>query len=71
MSRFDPDPFVEVVAPAEVDEAEALFDEWLRQAGRNRSELRDDDVRVDTIRALDGGTQRRYLVRASSIGGRP
>jgi hypothetical protein len=47
-----------------------MFEAWLRDVGLTREELADEDVRIDTIRALDGGSKRRYLVRERSIPGR-
>jgi hypothetical protein len=67
MTEIESDPFIEVVAPSPFDEADALFESWLSEAGLTRDAIADDDVRVDTIRTGDGGSRRRYLVRADIV----
>jgi hypothetical protein len=67
MTEIESDPFVEIVAPSPFDQADALFESWLAEAGLTRNAIASDDVRVDTIRSPDGGSRRRYLVRADII----
>ncbi|SRR6266550_3949601 len=59
------DDFVEVVAPTDFANADRLFGEWLAEHGFSRSDLRDDDIRVDLVRMLDGKSAKRYRVRSS------
>ncbi len=70
MSRDESDRFVEVVPAASSKEADALFGAWLTESKLAREEIADDDIRIDTVRMLDGGTGRRYLVREHLITGR-
>lgn len=67
MTSSESDRFVEVVPAAPFQQADAQFDAWLQESGLTKDAVADDDVRVDTIRTLDGGSQRRYLVRQRLI----
>jgi hypothetical protein len=57
------DDFVEVVPPSEFAFADRLLDEWLSTKGIPRSDLADDDIRIDIVRLRDGGSAKRYRVR--------
>ena len=59
--------FIEVVPAAPFTVADEAFNEWLQRLGLERSDLADDDLRIDTIRGLDGRSLRRYLGRPSVI----
>jgi hypothetical protein len=56
--------WVVVVAPARPPVAEMEFEQWRRLNAAWASQLRDDDVMIDTIRGVTGETLRRYRVRA-------
>jgi 1-acyl-sn-glycerol-3-phosphate acyltransferase len=65
-STADPntnDDFVVVVPPTEFSSADRLFGEWLGLRGMSRSDLADDDVRIDIVRVRDGTAAKRYRVR--------
>lgn len=64
----DSEEFVEVVKPLPFAEADRRFAEWLGAHGLRRSELPDDDVRIDTIRSLEGKSLRRYRLRRTVLG---
>ena len=55
--------FLEVVPAMSFAAADEAFSRWLSESGLHRSDLRDDDIRIDTVRGLDGRSLRRYLVR--------
>jgi hypothetical protein len=57
------DEFVVVVPPTEFSSADRLFGEWLGMKGMSRSDLADDDVRIDIVRVRDGSAAKRYRVR--------
>jgi hypothetical protein len=67
------DDFVEVVAPTDSTTADRLFEEWLAEHRLSRSDLPEDDIRIDLIRMRDGRSAKRYRVRTSfgekSVGG--
>lgn len=63
MSPMDRDRFVEVVPATAPARADACFDAWLAGAGLTRQQVGDENIRIDTVRALDGTSVRRYLVR--------
>ncbi len=54
--------FVEIVPPAEPLAADEAFRRWAADRRDAGIQWLDEDVRVDTIRARDGRTLRRYLV---------
>ena len=56
------DDFVEVVAPTDFSSADRLFGEWLAERRLSRSDLRDDDIRIDIVRMQDGRSAKRYRV---------
>ena len=56
------DDFVEVVAPTDFANADRLFGEWLAERRLSRSDLRDDDIRIDIVRMQDGRSAKRYRV---------
>jgi len=56
------DKWVVVVYPAEPVTAEQAFEQWRRDNPQWSAQLRDIDIRVDTIRGSEGKTLRRYLV---------
>jgi len=59
------DDFVEVVAPTDFVSADRLFGEWLAERRLSRSDLRDDDIRIDIVRMQNGRSAKRYRVRKS------
>jgi hypothetical protein len=60
---------VEVVPPMAPADAESAFQAWLHEHDLRHADVADDDVRVDVIRWLDGGTRWRYLVRRAVLSG--
>jgi hypothetical protein len=69
MNPIDRERFVEVVPATAPELADASFEAWLADAGLTRQEIGDENIRIDTIRALDGTSQRRYLVRGRVTSG--
>jgi hypothetical protein len=59
--------FIEVVPAAPFSDADESFRKWLHGNGLQRSDLRDEDIRIDTVRGLDGRSLRRYKVRGHAI----
>ena len=59
--------FIEVVPAAPFSDADNAFRTWLHESGLQRSDLADEDIRVDTVRGLDGRSLRRYMVRSRAI----
>jgi len=59
--------FVQVVAPMAMADADCNFQKWLEDCRISRSALDDNDVRIDSIRSLDGYNLRRYKVRKSIV----
>jgi hypothetical protein len=57
--------FVEVVPAASRADAERNFRHWLARSGFDRGDIAGDDIRVDVMRDLDGGTVYRYMVSRS------
>jgi hypothetical protein len=55
--------FVEVVPANTFAAADEAFRKWLHDAGLQLSDLADEDIRIDTVRSLDGRSLRRYMVR--------
>ena len=60
------DEWVEIVPPVSREDAEAAFRNWKASHPALSSSLRDQDVRIDVIRAQDGSTSFRYMVRTSA-----
>ncbi len=61
------DELMEVVPPMGPADAKRAFQDWLHEHDLQRADVADDDVRVDVIRWLDGGTRWRYLVRRAVL----
>ena len=59
--------FIEVVPAAPFSDADAAFRTWLQENGLRRSDLPDEDIRIDTVRGLDGLSLRRYMIRRRAI----
>jgi hypothetical protein len=59
------DEWVEIVAPTTRSDAEARFKQWAATHKDERAALRDEDIRIDTIRSEDGRTLVRYRIRQS------
>ena len=57
------DDWVEVVPPMTREEAERAFRTWRDSNPAVSSSLGDQDVRIDIVRVLGGGTRFRYMVR--------
>lgn len=66
ISRADND-FVEVVPATTFAEADEAFRAWLENAGLQRSDLADEDIRIDTVRSPDGRSLRRFMIRRGAI----
>ena len=64
-----PTDFVEIVPPTEPPLADEAFQRWAHDRHDAGATWTDEDVRVDTIRARDGRTLRRYLVRRGVVDG--
>jgi hypothetical protein len=60
------DDWIEIVAPSARSEAELLFKRWEAEHPAERAALRDEDIRVDIIRSIDGGVLVRYRIRGQS-----
>jgi hypothetical protein len=67
MASANEPEFVEVVPPMDVDAADERFRDWLVEKGLDRVDLPDDEIRVDTIRGIDGTTVRRYRLSARFV----
>jgi hypothetical protein len=64
----EPHVFFELVAgPAPAAEADAAFDDWLKQRGVTRGELTLTDWKADDVPLAPGPYWRRYFVRISTI----
>lgn len=60
--------FFELVAgPAPAAEADAAFDEWLRQRGMTRGDLSVSEWKYDDVPWVSGPSWRRYFVRITAI----
>ena len=57
------DSWVVVVQASEPGVAERAFAQWRQSNPLWSAQLKDTDIRVDTIRGSDGKTLRRYRVR--------
>ena len=60
------DGWVEVVPLMKREEAEGAFRIWKDSHPVLASSLGDQDIRIDVVRMLDGGTRFRYLVRTAT-----
>lgn len=54
--------FIQIIAPSDTPSADEAFRLWAEERRSAGLEWADDEVRIDTIRASDGRTLRRYLV---------
>jgi hypothetical protein len=59
--------FIEIVPPAEPEIAARVFRDRLAELGLSEEDIDPEDVRVDTIRGLDGRTLRRYWILHSYL----
>jgi hypothetical protein len=65
--EVDSGQFLVVVEPKPFDEADRDFERWLAEHQMDRTQLSDDDIRIDFVRVLDGSSKKRYLIRRTAI----
>jgi hypothetical protein len=58
-----------IAGPAPAAEADAAFDEWLKQRGITRGDLPVTDWKFDDVPSVPGPYWRRYFVRIAQSGG--